>query len=252
MSDIFFADSPSTLLDPTGKPYPQCWTEQVEVPPTEPEGEPSMETILKASRQAYPWAPAIIGTLSDGRNVYFELAADSTEYEQDGVFLARSYYELAALYPDIARHCSEAEYSLDSVPGRCKVADLPEGATVQGIYAPVKYLGVESPTEPAQPKDGLFPTQIREISQADAGIILMKDTVKAEAIVWIKANPNCTDYDLVAWIGAQYGEPYAGAAMAMLAIYVSGAYGKGLISEPTFEAFRDFVVATPVEELEAF
>ena len=40
--------------------------------------------------------------------------------------------------------------------------------------------------------------------------------------------------------------------MAMLAIYVTGAYQKELIQAPTFEVFRDFVVATPVEQLEAF
>lgn len=251
MPDIFFADQPSTLLDPTGKPYPQCWTEQVETPAEE--GEPTQETILKASRQAYPWAPAIIGTLSDGRNVYFELASDAIEYEQAGVFLARSYYELAALYPDIARRCSEVEYTLgDGTPGRCKVADLPEGATVQGIYAPVKYLGVDSPIEPAQPKDGLFPTAIREISQADAGMMEMKEAVKVPAIGWIKQNPTGDVYDLLAYIAAIYDEPHAGAGQALLSIYIRNSLRAGLIHEGTWEAFRDFIVATPTEQLEAF
>lgn len=252
MSDIFFVDQPSTMLDPTGKSYPQCWTEQVEIPPAEENGEPGMETVLKVTYQAYPWAPAVIGTLVDGRNVYFELASDSAEYEQSGVFLAKSYYELAALYPDIARHCSEAEYVLDGVPGRCKVADLPEGAIVHSVYAPVKYMGVESPTEPQQPVDGLFPTQIKEISQVDAGMIRMKDTVKVAAMAWIKAHPTCTETDLVTWIGTQYGAPYAGACTAMLAIYIQGAFAKGLIQEQTFNAFRNFIVLTPAEQLEAF
>lgn len=239
-------------MDPLGKAYPQCWTEQVESPPAEPEGDPTLETVLKISRQAYPWAPTVIGTLDDGRNVYFELASDANEYISNGTFLARSYYELAVLHPDIARNCSEAEYILNVSHGRCKVSELTAGATVQGVYAPVKYLGVDSPTEPAQPPDGLFPTQIREISQADAGMILMKDAVKPVAMQWIKAHPDCSDYDLVAWIGSQQGEPYAGATMAMLAIYIQGAFQKGLIPAATFEAFRDFVVQTPVEQLEAF
>lgn len=210
------------------------------------------ETILKPEHQAYPWAPAVIGSLEDGRNVYFELAADSSEYEANGTLLARSYYELAALHPEISARCAEVEYEMDGERGRCKLSDLTPGAIFKGIYAPVKYLGINSPTEPEQPKDGIFPTHIREVSQVDAGMILMKDAVKPAAIAWIKAHPDCTDYDLVSWIGAEQGEPYAGATMAMLAIYVAGAFEKGLIQAQTFEAFRDFVVATPVEALEAF
>lgn len=252
MSDIFFADLPSTLLDPTGKPYPSCWTEQVEVPPEVEEGEPAIETVLRPSRQAYPWAPATIGTLSDGRNVYFELAADATDYEQAGVFLARSYYELAALHPDIARRCSEVEYVLDGAPGRCKVSSLPEGATIHGVWAPVKYLGIESPIEPAQPKDGLFPTKIQEISQADAGMMEMKNAVKVPAIGWIKQNPTGDVYDLLAYIAAIYDEPHAGAGQALLSVYIKNSLRAGLIQNGTWEAFRDFIVSTPVEQLEAF
>ena len=59
-------------------------------------------------------------------------------------------------------------------------------------------------------------------------------------------------YDLIAAIAAQYDEPHAGAGQALLAVYIQNSLRAGLIQEGTWEAFRDFVVATPFEQLEAF
>lgn len=253
MADTFFIDTPSSLLDPRGIPYPACWTEEVEVTPAT-ETEPAVtETRLKATHQAYPWTPAVIG-MAFGSNVYFDLGdAFTQDYRDAGLYLAGSYYELSALHPDIAVNCTDAEYTLDGEPGRCKVADLPLGATVTGIFAPVKYLGVEAPTNPpAQESNPLFPTAIKEISTADSQLIQMKEVVKSPAISWIKEHPECTDAELTAWVRSEYGDVYAGIAVGLVAIYMQGAFEKGLVADDSWETFRDWVVATPADVLNAF
>lgn len=249
MADTFFIDIESTLLDPRGIAYPFNWVEEVEVTPAT-ETEPSItEFRLKTEHQSYPWTPAIIGQY-DGKNIYFELGEMfSSSYRDEGIYLASDYYFLSTLYPEIAVNCAEAEYTLNGETGRCKVADLPEGALVSNIFAPVKYSGVDTPTNPSVTENELFPTTIKEISVTDAQLILMKETVKIPAITWIKTHPDGMDYDAVAWIGSEFGESYAGIATALLNIYIQNSVSKGLIANESWETFRDWIVATPVELL---
>lgn len=240
MPDIFFADLPSTLLDPTGKPYPQCWTEQVEIPP-DVEGDPvTYETVLKSVHQAYPWAPAIIGTLADGRNVYFELAADATEYKSLGVFLANSYYELASLYPDISKCCVEVTFVLNDEQHRCKLVGAPVGATIEAIYPPVQYLGVKAIVDPLIP------------SVSDIDLMLQDSKVKLKdfSIDFIKTHPACTAIELLTALSSTFGEIEAGLGRKLLSLYTQGAYAEGYTESPDFEVFRDWVMFVPKEILE--
>jgi hypothetical protein len=237
--DCFFADRASTVLDPSGNAYPSVWVQ---------------DDKLKKEFTDYPRAPPVIGTLIDGRKVYFELCDGVNPiYKEEGVFLASSYAMLQTVYPDVAKQCMEAEYILNGNQGRCKYTEVPKAATVLEIYAPVKYSGVESPTEPKQPDtDRVFPTRVKEVSQVDLGLIAMKNKIKPVAMEWIKSNPKCEDTELIEWLGKEFGRAFAGIVTAMLEIYITGASDEGLIPERSFAAFRDFVVNTPKEALEAF
>ena len=251
MIDIFFIDIQVQTVD--GFMLPACWTHTVN------DGLDEQENPINSRLEFIPeWAgfhcPPTIGMATDGGSVFHFMGTtqQADALEAAGVLLARDYFSFQVLHPALAARCVEVEYVLNGEPGRCKFVDLPEGATVQAIRAPSKYLGVESPTVPDPPVEGLFPTQILEVSQADIGIMQMKEAVKAPAIAWIKTHPDGIDYDLIAAIAAQYDEPHAGAGQALLAVYIQNSLRAGLIQEGTWEAFRDFIVATPTEQLEAF
>jgi hypothetical protein len=239
MIDIFFKSRPVSI---EGRTVPECWTQTVE------------EVVTVLPEWGGFHCPPSIGTALDGDTIFHLMGTTQQAdlLEAAGVLLGRDYYGFQALHPDLASRCAEAEYELNGEPGRCKVCDLPPGASVNAVRAPSKYLGVESPTVPDPPEEKLFPTLILEVSQADIGIMQMKEAVKIPAITWIKQNPTGTAYDLIAAIAAQYDEPHAGAGQALLAVYIQNSLRAGLIQEGTWEAFRDFIVATPVEQLEAF
>ncbi len=252
MIDIFFIDIQVQTVD--GFMLPACWTHTVNDGLDE-EGNPINERIEALSAWQGLFCPPVIGNTEDGKHVFHLMGTTQQAdlLEAADVLLARSYYGFQAIHPLIAARCAEAEYELpDGEQGRCKVADLPAWARVLAVRAPSKYLGLESPTVPDPPEEKLFPTQILEVSQADIGIMQMKEAVKIPAILWIKQNPTGTAYDLIAAIAAQYDEPHAGAGQALLAVYIQNSLRAGLIQEGTWEAFRDFIVATPTEQLEAF
>lgn len=250
MIDIFFLDAIQTV---DGRQVPKCWTEKVN-DGLDGEGNPINERLAVRPEWDGLHCPPVIGYDVTGDAVYHFMG---TTQQADllasaGVLLARDYYSFQVRYPELASRCVEVEYLLNGEQGRCKYADLPNLAVVTAIRAPSKYLGVESPTAPDPPQEGLFPTQVLEVSQADIGIMEMKEIVKVPAITWIKTHPDCTDYDLIAAIAAQYDEPHAGAGQALLAVYIRNAHRAGLIPEANWEAFRAFIVNTPVEMLEAF
>lgn len=239
MIDIFFKSSPVSV---EGRAVPKCWTRTVD------------EVIEVLPEWNGFHEPAKIGTAVDGDTVYHLIGTTQQAdlLDTDGALLGRDYYSFQAIHPLIASRCCEAEYDINGETGRCKLCDLPAGARVNAVRAPSKYLGVDSPTVPDPPAESLFPTQVLEISQADIGIMEMKEAVKVPAIGWIKQNPDGDVYDLLAYIGAVYDEPHAGAGQALLAVYIRNSMRAGLIQEATWEAFRDFIVSTPVEMLEAF
>lgn len=239
MIDIFFKSRPVSV---EWRTVPECWTQTVD----------EVVTVLPEWDGFH--CPPAIGTTLDGDIVYHLMGTtqQADVLESVGVLLGRDYYSFQSIHPDLAARCAEAEYELNGEQGRCKVADIPSGARVVAVRAPSKYLGVDSPTTPEPPEEKLFPTQVLEISQADVGIMEMKDAVKVPAIEWIKQHPDGDVYDLLAYIAAIYDEPHAGAVQALLSVYIRNSLRAGLIQEGTWEAFRDFVVATPVEMLEAF
>ena len=136
-----------------------------------------------------------------------------------------------------------AEFSTD-----LSLSETVRQAAVDRINAQVDIQGVRSfQIEDLNASDKQFPEYIDKISQAELYFRQIKNSVKTGAITFIKTNPECSEQDLIASFET---EQESAAMVLMLPYYISGAYGGELIAENTFDAFRDFVVATPVEQLE--
>lgn len=248
MIDIFFKSECITF---DGQEVPDCWTYLLEE--TDEENNTTTKLIMKSEWEGY-FKPPIIGTDIDGKYIFhfFGTNEQAELYKSYGCLLGKGYYEFQSLHPDIAKRCVEADYELNGEIGYSKLHEVPENATIIAIRAPSQYLGINHQFEPEQPKEKIFTTQVLEVSQMIIGLMKMAYVIKPDAIDWIKNNPNCIDYDLIAWIAAKYGEPYGGQAQAMIYVYIQGAYKKGLIQNQTFETFRDFVVSCPIEQLNEF
>lgn len=87
------------------------------------------------------------------------------------------------------------------------------------------------------------------VSNIDAGLIEAKERLKGFGIIQIKTNPLISEGDYFAAFDSAFDVPDAFVARKLLSLYIEGSFSQGFISEPTFNAFRDFVVATPVEIL---
>jgi hypothetical protein len=232
MIDIFFKD-----IINTDCLCPDSWVEFEE-------HEDGSKTPYIAEEWTSTPMPPVIGVAPDGEKIFHLLGTSEQAELLDGygVLLGRGYYMFQSLHPEMAGLCAEAEYELNGVPGRCKVAMLPEGAVVKGVYAPSLYLGVNSPTEPLPPEVS--------ISVIDKALQETKERLKPFSIGYIKTHPSCTDSTLLTAITNQYGAEDAGLAKKLIALYVQGSFEQGYIQEATFVAFRNWIVTTPEEILE--
>jgi len=76
-----------------------------------------------------------------------------------------------------------------------------------------------------------------------------KEFMKRKGMEYIKNNPFCSESDLYTYLDNNYNLVQSATAKFLLKVYQNGAYERGLISNNTFEDFRDFVVNTPIETL---
>jgi hypothetical protein len=84
------------------------------------------------------------------------------------------------------------------------------------------------------------PSEIERMFQIE------RDAAKVAAIQHIKSNPECTEEDILVLVTPMCTiiNP-----AALMPVYVGGAFEKGMISENTFAAFKEFVLARTPEEL---
>jgi hypothetical protein len=85
--------------------------------------------------------------------------------------------------------------------------------------------------------------------------LAQKEVAKAEGIPWLKANPAATQEQFEAAVQGFIatdapGDPMVVHPQGVIASYAKVAQTRGLISSATFEALRDFVVATPDKQLQ--
>ena len=104
-----------------------------------------------------------------------------------------------------------------------------------------------TPVEISDPPGPLFPASVGYVSQTDAAIMAMKAAMKPVLVDYLKANTTCTYEDTLVFLEATLGAQYRSLTEAISPIYIQGAHQAGLIPEATFEAFRDWIVATPRE-----
>ena len=91
----------------------------------------------------------------------------------------------------------------------------------------------------------------RETSVIDLEFQEKKDALKKEGILFMKANPDCTEADLQAYLDKNYSPEEAALGKYLMIRYRSWAYKRGLIKSNDFASFRDFIVKTPIEVLES-
>lgn len=245
--NVFFADT-QVLIN--GQPYPESWTTayQNEVVGENEEVTREEVVILSGLFADYPKRPDPVGTYRS-RTVWYIAMDDVQEAAQlrllkhNRLYLCASYEQMALIDPDLYQGVMEC---YDAEGNRIKLKDYTGDVSQITIYAPVKIAGVEVQDRPADPEEQ-FPTMIDRMSQAELYLRQMKEAVKAKAIAFIKANPECSLDDLM--------QSLTGADSAMLTVmlpyYIQGAAQAGIIPEATFAAFRDFVAATPEDELVA-
>lgn len=246
ITNVFFNDS-TTEVD--GIIYPACWTETVAETTETEDGLVETEVVkLKPAFVGYQKRPDICGEYQ-GKLVYY-LAMDSDrEADQlqaikgSGTYLCASYEQMALLDQELYKSVMEC----DSENGRIKLKDYTGDIDQVKVYAPVKVAGVDVQDRPDEPEE-MFPTVFDKLSQAELYFRRLKETVKTQAIAFIKANPEC---DSDALFNAINDDVLSAVLYMMLPYYVQGAAQARLIEEPTFTAFRDFVVRTPIEILSA-
>ena len=90
-----------------------------------------------------------------------------------------------------------------------------------------------------------------EISVVDFDFQQRKDHLKKVGIMYIKENPSCNQEDLNSYLDANFSEEDAALGKFLMVEYRKWAVKRELITEDTFEAFRGFIVQTPIEVLEA-
>lgn len=87
------------------------------------------------------------------------------------------------------------------------------------------------------------------VSAVDKELITAKDVLKIFGVTYLKAHPACAEAEYLAAFDANFQPPDAAMARKLISIYVRGSRDQGLTSAATFEAFRDWVAATPIDIL---
>lgn len=243
--NIFFKDLEAKV---NGSTYPLSWTETVTEARVDPDTQEETQievTRLSGAFADYPKRPDVCGTYQ-GKTVFYLAMDANTEAEQlrvikdSGAYLCSSYEQMVMVDPELYRCVMECYLNGE----RVKLRDCTELTDDTVIYAPVKVAGVEVQDKPAEPNE-LFPTMVDRMSQAELYLRQLKETVKTRALAYIKEHQTCELVDLLGTITGTEGMMLN----IMVPYYIEGAFKGGLIPEPTFGAFRDFVVQTPEDEL---
>jgi len=111
--------------------------------------------------------------------------------------------------------------------------------------------------EPFPIAEGLPNHILVEASPIDQFFMSLKEDVKQLAIAFIKTNPTCLLMDVIGYIEAQRDETCADLCKVLLEAYGKVGNSRGLFTFPDnatadqkFEILRDFIVNTPLEDLE--
>ena len=78
-----------------------------------------------------------------------------------------------------------------------------------------------------------------------------KDYLKRVGIEYIKNNPTCLETDLQTYLDTNFSVEDASLGKYLMIRYQNWAFNRGLITTNDFVTFRDFIVNTPIETLEA-
>lgn len=87
------------------------------------------------------------------------------------------------------------------------------------------------------------------VSAVDKELIATKDVLKIFGVTYLKTHPACTETEYLAAFDENFPPPDAAMARKLISIYVRGSREQGLTAAPTFEAFRGWVAATPIDVL---
>lgn len=87
------------------------------------------------------------------------------------------------------------------------------------------------------------------VSAVDKELIATKDMLKMFGLTYLKTHLACTEAEYLAAFDANFAPPDAAMARKLVSIYVHGSHEQGLTAAPTFDAFRDWVAATPIDIL---
>lgn len=79
--------------------------------------------------------------------------------------------------------------------------------------------------------------------------MMTKATLKIFGATYLKTHPTCTETEYLAAFDANFAPPDAAMARKLVSIYVHGSHEQGMTGAPTFESFRDWVAATPIDIL---
>jgi len=111
--------------------------------------------------------------------------------------------------------------------------------------------------DPTPIAEGLPGHILVEASPIDQFFMFLKEDVKQLAISFIKANPTCLLLDVIGYVEVQRDETCADLCKVLLEAYGRVGNARGLFTFPEnatadekFEILRDFIVNTPLEDLE--
>lgn len=93
------------------------------------------------------------------------------------------------------------------------------------------------------------PEEAAVVSAVDKEMIATKDVLKIFGVTYLKTHPACTEAEYLAAFDANFAPPDAAMARKLINIYVRGSREQGLTSAPTFDSFRDWVAAIPIDIL---
>jgi hypothetical protein len=106
-----------------------------------------------------------------------------------------------------------------------------------------------TPIEMLDPPWPLFPISVGYVSKTDAAIQALKTALKPVLVIYVKTHPACEMPEILTAIEGQLGAQFRALVEVMTPIYVAGAAQVGLIESPDFDLFRDWLVATPAEQI---
>jgi hypothetical protein len=93
----------------------------------------------------------------------------------------------------------------------------------------------------------MFPEEVKLVSGTDRALIALKNEVKPLTIAFIKDNPACDMEDILDYFSQNEASSHMAAIICP--IYQHGAAAAGLINDDTWMTFRDWIVATPLDQL---